>query len=312
MKKLIPLLLAVLLMAGCTRTYDGPTETVWVITESVTEQYSTVTDYVQTDRTVFAYDIYGNPVQTLQYKNDKEISRTVRTYDDQGNLLTETIYDLDGLFPKRSARRECTYDDQGRILSDILDQGSTKYYTYDDAAHQYTTTVDGVVAKIEQFAEDGTLLWEKEYDWNGWIQTEYTYDTDGEILERHITDSSGNDYIERYERNSNGDYIRSWRIEDGVETEVYHQEYEYDDQGRMVRLYKIEDGVRRESSRREYLDENGSYTSYRDGQPSFTTIFDERGNWIENAHYFAGTQEVGYRQRTIYEAIQVPIKEGSP
>lgn len=316
MKKLTALFLCAALLAGCApAAYDGPTETRWVVAEAITEQYSTVTDYVQTDRTVYAYDIYGNLSQTMEYRNGEETFKNVYTYDDRGNLLTETYYSLGGLFPKRIARRECTYDDQGRILSDILDQdqpNTERRYTYDDAANQCTTIVDGVVEKIEQFAEDGTLLWAKEFDRNGWRQTEYTYDTDGEILKKHITDSSGGDYIERYERNSRGDYIRSWRIQDGVETEVYHQEYEYDDQGRMVRLFKIEDGVRRESSRREYLDENGSYTSYQGSQPSFTVICDERGNWIENAHYFDGTDQVGYRQRTIYEAIQVPVKEETP
>ena len=316
MKKLTALFLCAALLAGCApEAYDGPTETRWVVAEAITEQYSTVNDFVDTYRTVYSYDIYGNLAQTIEYRDDKEVCKNVFTYDDRGNLLTETFYDLDGLFPKRSARRVCTYDDQGRILSDILDQGdhdTERYYTYEDTTFRCTTIAQGKVVEEEQFSMDGTLLRQKQYDLNGWLETAYTYDTDGEVLETHITDSAGNDYIERYERNSRGDYIRSWRIQDGVETEVYHQEYEYDDQGRMVRLFKIEDGVRRESSRREYLDENGSYTSYQGSQPSFTVIFDERGNWIENAHYFDGTDQIGYRQRTIYEAIQVPVKEETP
>ncbi len=315
MKKLMILLLCVLLLTGCTKTYDGPTETRWVITEAITEHYSTVNVFVDTYRTVYSYDIYGNLAQTLEYRNDQETFKNVFTYDDRGNLLTETFYSLGGLFPKRSGRREYTYDDRGRILSDILEQGSpdtARYYTYEDTTYRCTTSSDGVLVQEEQFAMDGTLLWQKQYDRNGWLETAYTYDTDGEVLEKHITDSAGNDYIERYERNSHGDHIRGWRIEDGVETEIYHQDYEYDDQGRMTRLFKIEDGVRRESSRREYLDENGSYTSYRGDQPSYTVIFDERGNWIENAHYFDGTEEVGYRQRTVYRQIQVPVKEETP
>jgi len=309
MKKLLSLLLAAVLLAGCAPTYDGPTETRWVITESVTEQHSSVTGFIQEERTLYAYDLYGNLVQTLEYFNGKKTIKTVYAYDNQGNLLTETEYAVAGLFPRRNWQRTYTYDDRGRLLSDSSDIGSHYLYTYDDATGQRTTTVDGTLTEEAQLAPDGTLLWKKEFDRSGWVRTEYTRDRDGKVLAEQVTDSTGARYEVYFERDSHGEYIRSWRVENGVETELYRQEYEYDDRGRMVRLFKIEDGVRRESSRREYLDDYGSYTTYREGKPSHTVIYDEYGHEIERLHYFDDSGQVGIRQETTWSAIQVPAKE---
>ena len=63
MKKLFSLLLAVLLLGGCAATYDGPTEAVPRLTEYSVTHYLNYPGWDEehyTNRTIYAYDIYGN------------------------------------------------------------------------------------------------------------------------------------------------------------------------------------------------------------------------------------------------------------
>ena len=77
MKKLLSIILCILLLSGCAATYDGPTESKYVLTEYTVTHYYAFFDWaeeVYTSREVYAYDIYGNRVRTMGYR-DGEIGR---------------------------------------------------------------------------------------------------------------------------------------------------------------------------------------------------------------------------------------------
>ena len=74
MKKLLSLLLCILLLCGCAATYDGPTKTVPRLTEYTVDHYYAFFDTEEhhyTNRTVYAYDIYGNRVREMEYRDDE-------------------------------------------------------------------------------------------------------------------------------------------------------------------------------------------------------------------------------------------------
>ena len=72
MKKLIALTLCILLLAGCAPvTYDGPTVEKAVISEFIREHHQFPSGHVDTERIIYAYDIYGNLAQTIEYRIGK-------------------------------------------------------------------------------------------------------------------------------------------------------------------------------------------------------------------------------------------------
>ena len=93
MKKLIALVLCILLLAGCAKTYDGPTKTVPRLTEYTVDHYYSFFDWEEqhyTSRTVYAYDIYGNRVREMEYRDDCTIQ-----YNYDGTKIV-TTYNADG------------------------------------------------------------------------------------------------------------------------------------------------------------------------------------------------------------------------
>ena len=312
MKKLLPLLLALLLLAGCAETYDGPTTPKSVPVEFIREHRQITTGHLDTERTVYAYDLYGNMVQSLEYHNDKEQSRTDFTYDERGNLLSRTNYALGGWFPRRTGSAEFTYDDQNRITAEIY--ADAKYdYIFDDEARTCTKLQNGAVIAVTTYDEFGNVLSQKSFNCDvEWHLVEYIRDGDGEILMSRTTDSTGLDITHRSEYDDHGNRIYYEEIENGVRTEQ-HYSYEYDELGRPVREFELRDGVPVEIHRWEYLDENGSYTLWRDGYRSYTRRYDAEGNEIETSHYVNETDQVGIREVTVYKTIQVPAdEEGTP
>ncbi len=309
MKKLLALALCILLLAGCAATYDGPTAEKSVPVEFIQEHHQVTTGHVDTERTVYAYDLYGNMVQSLEYRNEKEHSRTDFTYDERGNLLSRTSYALGGWFPKRTGSAEFTYDDQNRITAEIY--ADAKYeYIFDDEARTCTKLQNGTVIAVTTYDEFGNVLSKKSFNCGvEWHLEEYTRDDQGQILWSRTTDSSGLDITHRSEFDDHGNRIYYEKTENGIRTEQ-HYSYEYDDLGRPVREFELRDGVPVEIYRWEYLDKNGSYTLWRDGCRSYTRRYDAEGNEIETSHYVNKTDYVGIREVTVYGTIQVSAEGG--
>lgn len=307
MKKLIPLLLAVLLLAGCAAGYDGPTREKQVIAEFTKELHSSVTDRVDHERLVYTYDIYGNIAQSLEYRNGEETAKTVYTYDERGNLLTETRYDISGWFPQRSRHCEYTYDEKNRLTAELCEDVQYEYI-FDDGARTCTRLENGVVTELICYDDSGEVLSKTAYDGNYWLLTEYTRDDQGRPLVTRSTDSDGLERIWRSEYDEHGNTIYHEAIENGTRTEQ-RRTYEYDELGRPLREYEIRDGIPVELCRWAYLDDYGSYDLWRGGLRSYTRICDAQGREIERIHYIDGTDLVGIREVTVYRTIQVPEEE---
>lgn len=312
MKKLLILLLAVLLLAGCAETYDGPTETEYVLTEMTRVQYWTDGTVFTARRTGYTYDIYGNLAQEMEYGVNDPILEIVYTYDDRGNRIEAERYNPSGWFQKRIGRTEYTYDEQDRLIREVREDLGEIYefsYTYDDEANTLTTgSPDGVL--VEYFDENGFVV-RREYtaETESWWN-EYTWRPDGQPLTERGTDGTGAEYELRWDYDDAGRLAEMRRWEAGELN--YHYQYEYDEQGRQVRLVELLDGGKAELSRREYNDVQRSMTVYSRGEKSHTIFYDADGREIERLEYDSDDGSVGMRTTWTYTAIQVPEKEETP
>lgn len=287
MKKLIPLLLCILVLAGCAKTYDGPTTGREVLTEYTVDHFYAFFGEEETrytNRTSFAYDIYGNRVQSMSYEDGELESKTLMTYDEDGNELTAVTWDYTGLFPKLDLRREHTYDDQGRILtstsrSGLFGEKSWGRYTYDDENHSYTY----------------------ENSYGDFI----TYYLDAEGRELRTVSHPGYETV--YEYDEHGNRISSVSTLNGVT--VGRFEARFDAQNRQIYHANFDENGRKIAEvHYEYDDEKNTLTIRRansnirieyyrpDGTRYLIEDYDQEGN-------------LSMRQSYTYREIQVPAKE---
>ncbi|MBE6951176.1 MAG: hypothetical protein E7451_07545 [Ruminococcaceae bacterium] len=304
MKKLICLLLCALLLTSCVQSYDGPTETVRVLSETATTHY--FRDFGTesfTQRTVYAYDIYGNAAQELSYTNDEVTHKTTRTYDPAGNLLDERLYSRDGWFWKRSYRIESEYDDRSLLTSRTVHSSRTYTYTYtyDELGRPLTEDLDGSI-RVCVYDDQGyteTLT----HDTGDIVVSRY--DADGFLLRKEHTGADGTHWLQEYTRRSDGQVETARTYENGVLTAS--EAYTYDDQGRPTR-HTVE-GQSPSVTRWEYGEQqrtiyqpDGTYTvtGYdEDGSPLFEDLYHENGELWHHTVY-------------TYRDIQVPAKEETP
>lgn len=286
MKKLIALVLCILLLAGCAKTYDGPTKTVPRLTEYTVDHYYAFFDWEEqhfTSRTVYAYDIYGNRVREMEYRDDELQSVTNRKYDDRGNEISRSDWDHSGWLPKYEGRTEQTYDGQNRQTSCIHydfwgQQDSASFYTYDDEARTRTWKNDSGDTQTTWFDENGNEIRQV----SGEYETVYHYDDRGN---RTGWDSYQNGQpFDRYEARYDDLDRQVWGGRyDANGTLTSQTEYVYDDEQGM-KTYHKKDGGRRV----EYY--------HGDGRPHMIEDYDADG-------------KLTMRQRYYYRDIQVPAKE---
>ena len=281
MKKLLPLLLAVLLLTGCAATYDGPTETKYALTEYTVTHYN-LFDTQYTNRAVFAYDIYGNRAREMEYRDGELESVTNMKYDDRGNLISQRSWDHTHIIPLPDGGRKHTYDAQNRILTTVYFDGwgketSRSSYTYDDEANTYTWELS-----------DGT-------------QNLYYLDENGNEL--RVVGNYGYETV--YEYDAQGNRTGWVSYHDGVPEDRYQARY--DDQGRQIWGGRYNAAGELESETTfEFDDEAHTRTTRRpdgwvrieyydgDGRIHLIEDYDENGELTMVQMYF-------------YKQIQVPI-----
>ena len=211
MKKLLALLLCIVLLSGCAVTYDGPTEGEYLLTEKTQSLYAY--DRVQlTLRTTYAYDVRGNLVQEMEYKDDKLEDASYYRYDDRGNRISERYWDHSGLIPLPKRCAKYTYDDQNQVLTAIHYDGWGREthrftYTYDDEANSYTCDDSSGDPSTYYLNEDGQTI----------------------RLSRNI---NGSAYETHYEYDQQGNLLQSTTYRDGQRHSIY--QLRYDDQGRKI------------------------------------------------------------------------------
>ena len=286
MKKLFSLLLAVLLLAGCAKTYDGPTQTVPRLTEYTVDHYYAFFDWEEqhySNRTVYAYDIYGNRVRYMEYRDDELQSVTNLKYDDRGNEISRSDWDHSGWLPKYEGRTEQTYDEQNRLTSCIHydfwgSQDSASFYTYDDEARTRVWKNDSGDTQTTWFDENGNEIRQV----SGEYETIYHYDDRGN---QTGWDSYQNGQpFDRYEARYDDQNRQIWGGRyDAAGNLTSQTEYVYDDEQGMMTYHK-NDGGRRV----EYY--------HGDGRPHMIEDYDADG-------------KLTMRQRYYYRDIQVPAKE---
>ena len=289
MKKLISLLLCLLLLTGCAETYDGPTESKAVLSKILTTYYDPTGGDSQYGRTDYAYDIYGNQVMELEYRirtedeTEEPYLKTLRAFDENGNITRQRQYDVSGLFPKKLVDIRYEYDEKGRMTAH-LDQMEEQYSwtaVYDDEAKTMTCTYPHAVS-VSYFDDRGNTVRQETVFENG--------DTSGIIFE---FDANGNRISARYEET--------------VGTTLHA--YTYDDQGRVLTMTETTDGGTELLFRYEYRDD--CTIQYNPDGTQIVTTYNADGS--EHYRYYTdSTDHVTQDSMCYYTEIQVPIEEVSP
>jgi len=287
MKKLIPLLLAIALLSGCAETYDGPTVSKPMLTEYTVDHYYAFFDREEvhyTNRTVYAYDIYGNRVRSMEYRDGELETVTNYRYDEQGNEISRTTWDHSGWFPKFRSRNKRTFDGQGRVLSSEyydfwgrLESGS--YYAYDDEKGIRTyQDENGEVLQTTWYDEKGNDLRQTA----GEYETVYEYDDQGNRI-GWTSYKDGQPY-DRYEARYDEKGRQIWGARyDAAGKLTGETEYVFDDQANTMSCLKNDGGTRVEHY-------------HPDGRLHMIVDYDSEG-------------KISLLQRYTYRDIQVPAKE---
>ena len=249
MKKLLALLLALLLLSGCAATYDGPTDTRSVLSrcEVLIHSDGEVIEHTVTE---YSYDIYGNQVQFLHYtvtgdSSEQELTgKTSLRYDESGNLIRQTEYDITGWFPKKVSDSRYTYDAQGRMTSSIHDGKETVTIVYDDEARTRTTTTDSGSVVVEYLDEKGCCLRSETISSDGeTITEEYTRREDGEWTAIRTSRSGAPATVNERTFDEQGRPILWTETGNGKTATVYRWEYaetyeiQYHESGKHVTVF---------------------------------------------------------------------------
>ena len=271
MKKLLPLLLALLLLAGCAETYDGPTEEKPMLTEWSVTHYNNTPGWESepyTNRTLYAYDIHGNMARSMEYQSDKLHSVTNFRYDDRGNNISAITWDHSGWFPKFHDRTEQTYDEQDRCLSYVWynfwgGQEGGIWYAYDDEQGiRFCRVESGEILQTTWYDETGKDIRQVADD----SETVYEYDDRGNCT-GWVSYKNGIP-IERYESRYDEQDRQIWGGRYDADGNLISQtEYVYDDEAGTMTCTRPDGWVRCEyynadgqRVRIEDYDENGRLT----------------------------------------------------
>lgn len=283
MKKILALILAIGLLAGCAATYDGPTETKQMLTEYEVRHYSPFfgDEYIEIDRSVYAYDIYGNRVRELEYDNGELAQETRTKFDEQGNEVSRTVIDRTGWFPKIEYRSKRTYDEQGRVLSyTSYDMWGRKngesLYVYDDEAN--------------------TMTWSNDYG----DEVTYYYDEEG----KQLRDVSNDGYETIYEYDERGNRTGWSSTKDGK----FFSRYEagYDEQNRQIWGIRYdENGAQESKTTYTFDDEAHTMTTVKPGGGTRIEYYDGEGR-IYLIEDYDPEGELSMVQQYTYRDIRVP------
>lgn len=346
MRKLICFLLAAVFLAGCQAA--APAET----PETTVAAPTTVTTAPTVPETTPPTAPTEPPVlETRYFWTEKKVTTAdggsvyKRTYDEKGNLLTDTFASNDG---KGSHGSSFTYDAEGKMLThDTYDNYSTGHaeFTYDAAGRKVAETFSnsaGYFATAEYiYREDGlpaewTLHYDKAED-----RTTYTYDDKGNLLKKQEIITINGKVIQEttvewtYNENGNklsetnsGGFRSEWTYDDRGNilscTDMDNDGtirggilYEYDDQNRLLLEYLFENDPKAPTEKFIYeYDETGKLTvkylctpnSSRQNANGFCRYtYDEHGNLLSEITTKKNGTEVSRIEYT-YIAMELPVK----
>lgn len=277
MKKLLTLLLAVFMISAVifiTACEDKHTELPAITISSTSKELppkTTTKENVETTSPVVKEPIESSNVKkTVYYRDDGTISSEYE-YNENGYIISETLYDTDGkksryraylgtgvendstlteeirydaLNGEETYHHKYEYDENGRLIKDTAIPGASMTYEYDEngrVIRRSTILSDGSLKKyyVIEYTEGGRK--ESEYSWEGvlWSTTEYS----GEKIKSSVSYSYIGTNISSYTvsvYNSNGRKTKETNY-DGNGTERSSSEYEYNENGLRTfeRRYKV-------------------------------------------------------------------------
>ena len=287
MKKLLSLLLCILLLAGCApTTYDGPTESAWVITQSNSTMFDTYSGRSSTRLRTDSYDSFGNLVCSMYYSDGERTAEHRFSYDDRGNCTRETNWDHTGLLSHPISRTDYTYDEQNRVLTITYRNGfgfktGGDTYTYDEEAN--------------------TVTWEGTYD----SQTKYLNENGDPIRIVTISHAAGMEIESRYEYDALGQLIKTAEYLDGTLSST--SEKRYDELGRILEDTWY-DADRNILIRTTYQYTENTITTWdKDGNRSVKTLRPD--GQVQTQEDYDPAGKLLSRTVNIYTEIRVPAKE---
>ena len=267
MKKLLTLLLAVLMISAVifiTACEDKHTELPAITISSTSKELppkTTTKENVETTSPVVKEPIESSNVKkTVYYRDDGTISSEYE-YNENGYIISETLYDTDGkksryraylgtgvendstlteeirydmLNGEETYHHKYEYDENGRLIKDTAIPGASMTYEYDEngrVIRRSTILSDGSLK--DYYIIEYTAVGRKEsrYSWEGvlWRTTEYS----GEKIKSSVSYSYIGTNISSYtvsEYNSSGRKTKETNY-DGNGTERSSSEYEYNENG---------------------------------------------------------------------------------
>lgn len=166
----------------------------------------------------YTLDDAGNPIRVEQTQDGQPYSTSERTYDGEGNLLTQkNTYALNGM------TSTITYDASGNILELETDYGEGRVYgteyTYDEKGNPLTSVTDDAAGQrrtvyeydaqgretgTTEYLEDGSVNQYSETTYDGLTETIRSYGGDGTMHAYSVTtrDEHGNILTqEHYDQN---------------------------------------------------------------------------------------------------------------
>ncbi len=159
-----------LLLAGCGQDVGTEVEMRSVPVRQWEAWYEPAGDSSQEVRqvqTYYAYDAYGNCIEERSYEQTgaentaRWIRQIVRTFDEQGNLLTRKEYDRSKWFPLRESYVRYTYDRENRLVEQKTWKSWFQWDTvrFDNEQNQTGTWQEpNRVIFRELYGENGELL----------------------------------------------------------------------------------------------------------------------------------------------------------
>ncbi len=269
-----------LFLAGCARTYDGPTEQKRVLLCSEAA-------YVYGDsrevysRTEYSYDALGNLASYHREQYD-HVDAGYYEYDALGREVRRTIVEYKWFLPILDHRTVTAYDPQGNVLTEDI------YSLWKHTRHEYTYNEHGDNTGVHTTGESSTIH-----------PKERVYDGSGNIS-RVIWPSGGEN---RYFYDSEG---RNIRREDwaggGLRSST---EIRYDAEGRVVQ--EITGG---DVTRWEYDDEAGIVSCIYPTGMMVCYHYDEFGKCVLTQTFSEDSLLID-EYRSIYGYIQVPAGKGA-
>ena len=142
------------------------------------------------ERYVYKYDANGNKLAEELYHKTSLISRNENSYDDQGRLTSQTIYNPDGTV---SARMRVSFNQDGKPLERIRHDGDLLTYrvryTYDNKGRLTEAETTGSYVETDSNAE-GHITGKVRYVYKGKDQPKemLIHNQDGSLRERVVFD----------------------------------------------------------------------------------------------------------------------------